>query len=185
MFEVVDSELPGARLLLPQLRDDLRGRFVKNFHAEFFANHGMAIDFKEQYYSVSQQRVLRGMHFQIPPHDNVKLVTCLTGEIFDVLLDLRLGSPTRGRHQSFRLTAERGEQLYVPRGFAHGFYVRSPHATVLYSATTVFAPQHDAGLRWDSAGIQWPDEDPLLSDKDRQLPPLGEFASPFAYESAT
>lgn len=181
MFEIQQAPLPGCRLLLPILRDDPRGRFVKTFHAEFFAANGMADVYREQYYSVSSKSVLRGLHFQVPPHDNAKLVTCLAGEIFDVLLDLRTGSPTFGRHAHFKLSGARGELLYIPSGIAHGFYVHSETATVLYSASSVYAPQHDTGVRWDSAGIAWPHSAPLVSERDAALMSFSEFKSPFRF----
>jgi dTDP-4-dehydrorhamnose 3,5-epimerase len=181
VFDLVESALPGCRLLLPRFRDDRRGRFVKSFHAEFFAAHDMADVFREQYYSVSSRGVLRGLHFQVPPHDHAKLVICLAGEIFDAVVDLRVGSPEYGRHEQYRLTAERGEQLYIPSGMAHGFYVLSEQAVVLYGATSVYAPEHDTGLRWDSVDIEWPDDSPEVSDRDRALPRFAEFESPFRH----
>ncbi len=185
MFEILESPLPGCRELLPPLHTDHRGRFVKGFHADFFAANGMAERFLEQYYSVSQKGVLRGLHFQLPPHDQDKLVICLDGAIVDVVVDLRVGSPTHGHHALFDVSAERCNQIYIPSGLAHGFYVTSESATVMYSATTMYAPEHDTGIHWDSVGIAWPDRQPSVSEKDSGLLPFAEFESPFAFSAAS
>ncbi len=184
MFEIFETSLPGLRELLPPIHADDRGRFVKGFHADFFAAHGMAGRFLEQYYSLSEQGVLRGLHFQTPPHDQDKLVICLDGAIFDVVVDLRQGSPSHGQHAVFEVSAERGNQLYIPSGLAHGFYVTSPSATVMYSATTMYAPDHDTGIHWDSLGIKWPDPAPKVSEKDAALVRFADFDSPFRLGTA-
>ena len=181
MFEIIESPLPGCRELLPLIREDDRGRFVKTFHSEFFAAHDLAHRFREQYYSVSRKGTLRGLHFQVPPHDHTKIVTCLDGAIMDVVVDLRVGSPGHGQHAIFEVTAARGNQVYIPAGMAHGFYVTSQSATVLYGATTVYAADHDTGIRWDSAGIPWPDPEPSISERDAGLVPWAEFESPFLF----
>jgi len=184
VFEIVDSPLPGVLEMRPIVRRDKRGRLVKIFQAEFFARRGLATDFVEEYYSVSRQGVLRGLHFQLPPHDHDKLVYCPAGRVLDAVLDLRVGSPAFGRHALFELSAEAANQIYIPAGAAHGFYTLSQEATLVYNVTTVYAPQHDAGLLWSSAGIDWPDQAPLISERDAALPPLSEFVSPFVYKSS-
>jgi dTDP-4-dehydrorhamnose 3,5-epimerase len=139
----------------------------------------MSADFAEQYYSVSEQNVVRGLHFQIPPHDHYKLVTCVEGEIRDVAVDLRRGSPTYGQHVAIEMSGVRGDCVYIPSGFAHGFAVRSTRALVLYNVSTVYAPTHDTGIRWDSIGIDWGLAAPLISDRDAALPTFSSFDSPF------
>jgi len=182
MFEIKESHIPGVKEIFPVVRADSRGAFVKTFHVDFFAEHGMASHFAEQYYSVSKQGVLRGMHFQLPPQDHEKLVTCIDGEIMDAVADLRVGSPTYGQSAIFKLSGKNASQLYISKGLAHGFYVTSSTATVLYNVTTVFSAQHDTGLLWNSLGIEWPDNNPILSDKDKTLIPFSEFKSPFIYK---
>jgi dTDP-4-dehydrorhamnose 3,5-epimerase len=110
---------------------------------------------------------------------HVKLVACIAGEVLDAVVDLRQGSPTFHRHLLIELSAEKANLLYIPPGMAHGFYTLSGSATVLYSVSTQHSPAHDAGVRWDSAGIPWPNPDPLLSPRDAALPPLSSFDSPF------
>lgn len=181
MVEIEPAGIPGAYLLRPAVRSDPRGRLVKTMHAEAFAQAGIPFRFAEQYYSVSARNVLRGLHFQLPPHAHYKLVCCLEGEVFDVILDLRRGSPAFGAHRGFELDGERGESVFVPIGCAHGFCVRSERALLHYSVSTVYAPAHDAGVRWDSAGVAWPCADPMLSQRDRSLPPLSDFETPFRF----
>jgi dTDP-4-dehydrorhamnose 3,5-epimerase len=172
--------LPGCFEIEPLASADERGRFVKPFHAPTFAAHGLASDFAEAFYTVSRCGALRGMHFQLPPHAHAKLVYCVSGTILDVLLDLRVGSPTFGQHRVFELNGERPLALYLPPGVAHGFYATS-EATLAYHVTTPHAPRHDGGVRWDSFGMAWPTRAPILSARDRVLPSVDEFASPFAF----
>lgn len=183
MFDLRPTDLPGCVELQPIVHHDERGRVVKILHAEFYARHGLAHDFVEQLYVVSKRGVLRGLHFQSPPHDHEKLVYCVEGQVMDVVVDLRRGSPGFGRHAITELSAEQGNLLYVPRGLAHAYFVRSEQAIVVYNTTSLHAPDHDHGIRWDSAGIPWPESTPILSPRDARLPPLGEFASPFTYPS--
>src|SRR5581483_7390979 len=142
---------------------------------------GLRTDFAEEYYTVSHVRVLRGLHFQVPPHDHAKLVYCAAGRVLDVALDLRVGSPAFGRHVRAELSAADGNALYLPPGLAHGFYVLEAPALMVYNQTSVYAREHDAGVRWDSAGIPWPDADPILSDRDRSFPALADFRTPFVF----
>ena len=182
MFDVVDTELHGLFELRPQVFEDNRGHLVKMFHADFFGGYGLETGFAEAYSSLSHERVLRGLHFQNPPHDYAKLVTCLVGRVFDVALDLRRGSPKYGGHATFELSGETGNVLYIPRGLAHGFYVEEGPATMMYMVTTRHAPEADAGIAWDSAGISWPEGDPVISDRDGGFHRLEDFDSPFVYE---
>jgi len=113
---------------------------------------------------------------------HTKLVTCLTGEIFDVVLDIREGSPTFGKWETFTLNDINRETIYLPPGVAHGFYTLSEGATVLYNVTSVHSPVHDLGILWSSSGIDWPDTVPTVSSRDRELPALDDFTSPFKFE---
>jgi dTDP-4-dehydrorhamnose 3,5-epimerase len=182
MFAVEACHIPGLRLLRPRIAADARGRFVKVMHAEFFAAHGMRPDFREQYYSVSTRGVLRGFHFQVPPMEHVKLVTCLSGRVMDVVVDLRRGSPQFGNHEIIDLSEEAGTILYIPVGCAHGFLTLSESATLFYDVSSVYAPEYDRGIRWDSARVAWPVADAIISPRDRSLPPLAEFDSPFEFD---
>lgn len=171
--------IPGCHEIVPAVFRDGRGAFVKTFHHDLFAAQGLVTEWKEEFYSVSRKGVLRGLHFQLPPHDHAKLVYCTDGEVLDAVVDLRKGSPTFGYSITKELKASTGNMLYIPSGLAHGFYVLSSSATMMYKTSTVHAPSHDSGIRWDSAGIAWPDEAPVVSERDSWLATLAEFNSPF------
>ena len=179
MFELLPLALQGAFEVRPKVHEDARGLFCKLFHRGLFAEAGLADDFAEDYYSVSVAGVVRGLHFQRPPHDHAKLVYCLSGAATDILLDLRRGSATYGQHVKIQLSEAARNGVYIPSGFAHGFCVAEGQATLLYKTSTVHAPASDSGIRWDSAGIDWPVAAPLLSERDRALPTLAQFESPF------
>lgn len=181
MFETIETTIPGVLELRPKVHRDIRGAFVKLFHKGALDASGIETGIAEIYYSVSERNVVRGLHFQLPPHDHAKFVTCISGAAYDVALDLRQNSPAYGRHHALTLSAGEANVIYVPRGVAHGFCVTDGPATLLYMTTTVHAPEHDAGIRWDSAGIDWPVAEPVLSDRDRNLPALAAFDSPFRY----
>jgi dTDP-4-dehydrorhamnose 3,5-epimerase len=178
MFEKIDTALPGCYELQPIIRADDRGQFVKTFHSEYFESNNLETNFVEQYYSISKKGVLRGMHFQKPPHEHAKVVYCTAGTILDVALDLRIGSPMYGKHISLELSANSGNMLYLPSGVAHGFYALS-EATVLYNVSSVYSPESDAGVMWNSFDMNWPNKSPDLSDRDTTFPTLEDFQSPF------
>lgn len=182
MFKLKSSPIPGCFEVLPSVMNDARGSFVKVFHAERFRELGLATDFAEEYYSHSRKGVIRGMHFQTPPADHVKVVYCVQGEVFDVVLDLRVGSPTYGQTATFTLSASEGNYLYIPKGLAHGFCATSETATLVYKVSTVYSPENDSGVLWSSLDIDWPTDTPILSERDSRFSPFSEFKSPFTYE---
>lgn len=179
MFELKPSKLGGCFELQPKVFDDVRGRFVKVFHEQAFAAQGLETNFAEEYYSVSHENVIRGMHLQLPPMDHVKMVYCVQGEVMDAVVDLRVGSPTYGQYALFELSADKGNSIYIPKGMAHGFCTRSEQAIMVYKVTTVYSPAYDAGILWNSVGIQWPITVPVLSARDQSFPTLADFKSPF------
>ena len=144
-------------------------------------NTELRTDWAEEYYSVSVKGVLRGFHFQLPPHDHDKLVYCPSGQVLDVVLDLRTGSPSFGKHCIFDLNGDMANVLYIPKGCAHGFFTRSDQALMMYKVTSVYAPDADAGILWSSAGVTWPDVTPQISARDASFPALSQFCSPFRY----
>ena len=170
--EIRETSIADCYLLLPRMRCDHRGAFIKTFQTSEFEVLGLTTQFKESYYSVSWQDVLRGMHFQRPPDAHVKLVYCPSGVILDVVVDLRHQSSTFGVHESFELSAENGALVYIPVGLAHGFWVKSKMAITVYHVTTEYSPSSDAGIRWDSCGINWPGSSPIISERDASFPPL-------------
>jgi len=181
MFQVNPTAISGCYEIQPRIFADARGRFVKVFQRNAFFAHGLEVDFAEEYYSVSRQGVIRGMHFQNPPMDHVKIVYCVQGEVFDVVVDLRLGSPSYGKAVTLNLSADKGNYVYIQKGLAHGFCAISESATLVYKVATEYSPEHDSGILWSSIGIAWPSPSPVLSKRDREFIPLSGFKSPFVY----
>lgn len=179
MFELKPSKLAGCFELQPKVFDDVRGRFVKVFHEQAFAAQGLETNFAEEYYSVSHRNVVRGLHFQLPPMDHVKMVYCVQGEVLDAVVDLRVGSHTYGQYALFELNATKANSIYIPKGMAHGFCARSNQAIMVYKVSTIYSPAHDAGVLWNSVDIQWSLEQPIISDRDKKFPALADFVSPF------
>jgi dTDP-4-dehydrorhamnose 3,5-epimerase len=182
-FRIKNTEIPGCFEIQPKVFSDKRGAFVKTFHSPEFEALGLCTDWKEQYYSTSAPGVLRGIHFQTPPHDHVKLVYCLVGSVLDVAVDLRKGSPTYGGSITLKLSAKSGNMIYLPPGVAHGFCTETEPAILVYSVNSVFNYDCDSGIRWDSVGIKWPINSPTLSERDKILPQFKDFQSPFVFES--
>lgn len=175
-----------VKLITPRRFDDDRGWFRETFSERAMAELGLYDRFVQDNQSYSRHAgTLRGLHFQLPPHAQAKLVRCLRGRIYDVAVDLRRGSPSYGAWVAAELSAENGRQLYVPIGFAHGFLTLEPDCEVAYKVTAHYAPQSDAGLAWNDPdlAIDWPADpaDVTLSDRDARLPALAAFDSPFAY----
>lgn len=179
-----ETEIPGCILLHPNAIKDSRGVFVKTFQATLFKKLGLDTEFKEDYFSISRQGVLRGMHFQIPPGDHSKLVYCIDGSVLDVVLDLRRDLPSYGEVYSTELDSHSGKLLYIPSGCAHGFYTRSANATMVYKTTSEYDPQCDQGILWSSIPLKWPDDRPQLSDRDETFSELQSFDSPFTFREA-
>lgn len=178
-MELIPTALEGCFQVRPFFAEDERGTFVKTYHAERFAEAGCPTEWREEYYSSSRKGVVRGMHFQTPPHDHEKLVYCLQGRVLDVVVDLRTKSTTYGRHVAVELDAARGHGLMIPRGMAHGFLALTDDVLMAYKVTTVYAPSNDAGIRWDSFGLDWGIGQPIVSARDRAHPSFADFASPF------
>lgn len=172
-------------LIKPRRFGDERGWFMETWSRRALAALGIAAEFVQDNHSMSAQvGTLRGLHFQTPPHAQGKLVRCTAGRIMDYAVDVRHGSPTYGHWVGAELTAENAHQLWVPVGFAHAFVTLEPNTEVAYKVTDDYSPANDGGIRWDSVGIDWPlpASGPVLSDKDKALPSLAEFNSPFPYD---
>ena len=177
-----ECKLPGCYLVEFPRYCDHRGTFVKSYQRSAFEERGLECDFKEAFYTESGPNVLRGMHFQVPPAGHAKLVYCVTGAIYDMALDLRVGSPTYGECEAYDLSAGQCNAAYLPRGIAHGFLVRSAPSLVVYQVTAEYSPAHDMGIHWDSFGATWPQRAPVVSLRDEALMPLKKFASPFQFD---
>lgn len=172
-MRVTEADLPGVLLIEPRLFPDERGLFLETYHAERYGISGLADLFVQDNLSFSRKGVLRGLHYQIHRAQG-KLVTAVQGKIFDVAVDIRRGSPTFGHWFGAVLSSDNFRQMFVPKGYAHGFCVLSDTATVCYKCTDFYSPSGERGLRWDDPrlAIQWPVEEPIISDKDRMYPTL-------------
>jgi dTDP-4-dehydrorhamnose 3,5-epimerase len=171
-MKIQQTELPGVLVLEPRVFGDERGFFYESFNAQTFAGlagEGLPTGFVQENHSRSTQRVLRGLHYQLR-HPQGKLVTCVHGSIYDVIVDIRVGSPTFGHWVSVALSADVPRYVWIPGGFAHGFCTVSPVADVLYKCTALYVPGDDHGVLWSDAtlAIPWPVADPVLSPKDLQ-----------------
>lgn len=176
-FERIETTIPDVFLLRPKVFEDDRGFFFESYHAEKLAELGIHERFVQDNHSRSSKSVLRGLHFQDEAAPMAKLVRCTLGSVVDVAIDLRVGSPTFGRHVSIELSSSNHLLLFVPVGFAHGFQVTSDVAEIQYKCSSVYAPRHERAVRWDDAelAIDWPLKEPILSTKDQAAPSLRDY----------
>ena len=172
-------------LIKPNRHGDHRGFFAETYSRKKYLEYGIDIEFVQDNHSISKEvGTLRGLHFQAPPHAQAKLVRCGRGALFDVTVDIRRGSPTYGKWESFELTAENGYQLYVPIGFAHGVMTLEQESEIVYKCSDYYAPETEKSISWKDPDIKicWPKLDkPILSEKDAGAPILEDFESPFIY----
>lgn len=186
MTEIFRTALPDVIRILPSRFGDHRGFFSETYSQLAYANLGIEAVFVQDNHSLSAAvGTVRGLHFQVPPHAQAKLVRYGRGAIFDVAVDIRRGSPTYGRWAGFTLSAENGAQLYIPVGFAHGFATLEPDSEIIYKCSDYYAPETEGALRWDDSdiGIAWPlTAAPVLSEKDASAPLLADFNSPCTFE---
>jgi dTDP-4-dehydrorhamnose 3,5-epimerase len=173
-FKFERLTIPEIVMIIPKVFSDERGFFMETYKYSDFAALGIKERFVQDNYSCSAKGVLRGLHYQRHPKAQGKLVQVISGEIFDVAVDIRKGSPTYGKWVGLTLSAENKQILYIPPDFAHGFCILSKKAEVIYKVTEEYSPQYDAGIIWNDPkiGIKWPIESPILSAKDIALPPL-------------
>lgn len=185
-FKFIETEVKDLYIIEPQVFGDNRGYFIESYNKKDFFEAGLTMEFVQDNESKSKKGVLRGLHFQTK-HTQGKLVRVTSGEVFDVAVDLRKGSPTFGKWEGVLLTEENKKQLYVPEGFAHGFLVLSEVAVFNYKCTDYYSPEYDSGLLWndEEVGIEWPLEvidEILLSEKDKKQKRLKELSIQFEYK---
>ena len=183
-MEITETAIPAVKVLTPKKFGDHRGFFSETYNRERLEKAGIRLDFVQDNHSLSAQRgVIRGLHFQLPPYAQDKLVRVTRGRILDVAVDLRRSSPTYGQHVAVEISAENWKQILVPVGFAHGFVTLEPDTEVIYKVTRYYAPTHDRGLLWNdpALGIKWPvnPAEAILSDKDKAQPRLADLPSAF------
>ena len=185
---VTNAALPGILLIRPVRHCDSRGFFAEIFREDLFRRHGISVHFVQENFSLSESaNVIRGLHFQIPPFAQAKLIRVTSGAILDIAVDLRWGSPSYGKYAATLLTADTEDQLFVPEGFAHGFRTLEPNTGVEYRVNCYYSREHDRGLLWSDPelAIDWQlsGETPLVSERDRRHPVLAELPSFFSYQS--
>ena len=182
-FIFTKTSIPDVVSITPKIFDDDRGYFFENFHNSIFIQNNIEQNILQENFSFSKQHVLRGLHFQKPPKSQAKHVSVISGEIFDVAVDLRKNSPTYGKWVSEILSSYNHKSLFVPEGFAHGFCVLSETASVLYKTNQEYSPEHESGIIWNDPelNILWPIENPLLSKKDQNLPFLKDQKNIFDF----
>ena len=184
-MQIEELAIPGLLVLMPKKHGDQRGFFSETYRADLFGEHlsNRPAFVQDNHVYSAQRGVLRGLHFQLPPHAQGKLVRCIRGSILDVGVDIRAGSPTYGHHAIVELSASNWKQLWVPPGFAHGYVTFEDNCEVIYKVTDYYAPERDRGIAWDDPylNIDWqlPHTDIILSDKDRRQPRLADIAPAF------
>jgi dTDP-4-dehydrorhamnose 3,5-epimerase len=175
----IETKIPGVYIIQNDFFHDFRGKFLKVFHKDIFIYNKLEYEFQEQFYSISKKNVIRGMHFQIPPFEHTKLVYVNRGSIIDVVLDIRKKSSTFGKYMFVNLSAENNKSIYIPIGCAHGFLSLENDTMVTYLQTSTFSPNFDGGINIFSFGMDWPVKNPIVSEKDLELPDFKNFNSPF------
>lgn len=178
-MNIIDTSFKGLYILDNVIFSDCRGGFIKLFNYDFFKNNGLECNFKELYYSISKENVIRGMHFQFPPYDHAKLVYVSKGHIKDVVLDIRKDSSTYGQCFSIELDDKSTRSLFIPKGFAHGFLSLENDSIVNYAQTSCYSKEHDSGIYFKSIPYDWNVEHPIVSNRDLTFIKLENFNSPF------
>jgi len=173
------TEIQGCYTFQSRIFRDQRGTFGKMYSQEIFKQMGLDIPVSEVFFSSSNKNVIRGMHFQAPPHDQAKIVNCISGKILDVVLDLRKNSPSYGKSIGLELTGDNETTVFIPRGCAHGFYTYEDKSIVTYVVETNHNKDADQGVLWNSFGFSWPSKDAILSTRDQQFPTFQNFVNPF------
>ncbi len=184
-MNVIQTDFPGLLILEPRVFGDARGYFFESYNQKVLADAGIHTEFRQDNQSFSKYGVIRGLHFQLNPHSQTKLIRALEGVIYDVVVDLRKGSPTFGKWFGIELSAENKRQLYIPQGFAHGFSVLSEQTAILYKCDNFYHPQAEGGVAYNDPklDIDWKVDASraVVSDKDKLLPALDEVETNFVY----
>jgi dTDP-4-dehydrorhamnose 3,5-epimerase len=175
-FERIDTKIDGLVLVQPKVISDDRGFFFETYRRNEYAALGIDVEFVQDNHSRSVRGTIRALHFQLRP-GQAKLIRCARGSVYDVAVDLRKESPTYGQHEAFVLSDKNAQQVFIPVGFAHGFCVTSEEADVAYKVSSYYEGQTERGVAWDdpAIGVQWPVDEPLVSDRDRANPRLEEI----------
>ncbi len=182
-MEIIKTKIPGLLIIKPTVFEDERGYFFESYNNEKFQEAGIDVRFLQDNESKSQKGVLRGLHFQNPPHDQGKLVRVMQGAVVDVAVDIRAGSPTYGQWESIKLTGENKMMYWIPPGMAHGFVTLEDNTIFFYKCTNVYNKESEGSIRWNDPdlNIKWGIENPILSEKDQITPFFKDFKSNFKF----
>lgn len=183
-MKIIDTKLPEVKIVEPRVFRDHRGFFMESYHKQNLAVHGINMDFIQDNHSLSKEKhVLRGLHYQLQPYAQTKLVRVISGAIYDVAVDIRKGSPTFGKWVGIELSEDNHRMLLVPQGFAHGFCTLTEDVHVQYKVDAYYAAAQDRGIRWNdpALAIDWPTNAPMLSEKDARQPLLADAENNFTY----
>ena len=183
-FEFMDTNIPEVKVIIPKVFKDKRGFFIESFKKSDFVKNGIPFEFVQDNYSNSSKDVLRGLHYQLNPQSQGKLVRCIKGSLLDVVVDIRKGSPTYGKYVSVKLTGINFKMLWVPPGFAHGFLSLEDNTEMMYKCTEEYSPDYDSNIAWNDfeIGINWGINDPIISEKDKFAPSLKDAKNNFEVE---
>ncbi len=184
-MNVIKSRLPGILILEPKVFGDHRGYFMESYNRQAFDKHGVDYDLVQDNQSMSAEAgTLRGLHYQLNPKAQTKIVRCLHGAFYDVVVDIRRNSPTYGKWEGFIISAENQRQIVVPRGFAHAVCTIAPYTIVFYKVDNTYSPEHERGILWNDSdlNIDWPVTNPVLSDKDKTWPTLKHIETNFDFK---
>ncbi len=175
-FKFEETDIKEVKIIIPKVFEDKRGYFCETYKQSDFLKNGIKEVFVQDNQSYSKKNVLRGLHYQLPPYQQGKLVRCISGEIFDVAVDIREGSETFKKWIGINLSSVNKKMIYIPPGFAHGFYTLSETATIHYKVTEEYAPEYDSAIKWndEDIGIEWPSGEKIVSEKDRNAKSLRE-----------
>ncbi len=173
------ADFPEIKIIDNFYSFDIRGGFIKIYNEDEFKSLGIDAITRETYYSISKRDTIRGIHFQIPPYEHDKIVHVIRGSVMDVIVDLRRSSPNYKKYITIQLKGNKPKSIYIPKGFGHGFQCLEDDTIMLYNVSSVYNAECDAGVRWDTIGLNWQVEDPIISDRDLMFPGLDEFDSPF------
>ena len=185
-FQFSDSSIKDVKIIAPKMFSDSRGLFFETYKKSEFSVHGIPETFVQENVSVSRKSVLRGLHYQINPKAQGKLVSVMSGSIFDVAVDIRKGSPTFGKYAFIELNAQDGRMFWIPAGFAHGFLSLEDDTRVAYKITTEYSPEHERGILWNdpAIGIPWPQINVIMAERDSRFPVLNRAEMNFVYGDA-
>lgn len=178
-MEILKTELDGLLIVQHKLYEDNRGKFLKTYNSIIFQELGINLDVRERYFSVSKKNVIRGMHFQTPPKEHIKLVTVIQGKILDVVLDIRKSSSSFGEYFTAEVSADDNKTIYIPEGFAHGFKTLQDNTIVEYNQTSEYSTEHDEGILFNSFGYDWDIVNPIVSERDLGFTHFRNYTSPF------